>query len=111
MSQEEKTKKIRELNDQFRTTFYGGRVVMTQGVNTLEPIKLKALLLAVQQDTSFEKANDPYEEHDFSKILFDGEDYLWKIDYYDLKLEYGSEDPSDSSKTTRVLTIMKANEY
>lgn len=30
----------------------------------------------------------------------------FKIDYYDLSLEWGSEDPADAAVTTRVMTIM-----
>jgi len=34
--------------------------------------------------------------------------HLFKIDYYDASMEFGSEDLADLSKKTRVLTIMLA---
>ena len=40
-----------------------------------------------------------------------GERYFFKIDYYDLTLEFRSDDPADPTKTTRVLTLMRADEY
>jgi Protein of unknown function (DUF3768) len=103
--------RIRVLNDNFRTTFLGGRVVLTSGVSEL-PIDTKAkLLLLVKTFDAFTKDNDPYREHDFGYVELGGETFYWKIDYYDRDCQYGSEDPSDPEKTTRVLTIMFAGEY
>jgi hypothetical protein len=36
---------------------------------------------------------------------------VWKIEYYDRELKSGSPDPADESVTTRVLTVMLAEEY
>jgi len=106
-----KSDRIRVLNDNFRSTFVGGRLQTTAGVAAL-PIDTKArLLLAVQSFSNFTKDNDPHGEHDFGAIELEGETYFWKIDYYDLDCRYGSEDPSDPEQTTRVLTIMRPDEY
>jgi Protein of unknown function (DUF3768) len=103
--------RVRVLNDNFRSTFIGGRVLMTQGVDAL-PIDTKArLLLAVQRFDEFSPDNDPHREHDFGSFEVEGETYFWKIDYYALDMDGGSEDPADPEKTTRVLTIMRADEY
>lgn len=104
-------KKIRELNDAFRTTFVGGRIVMTAGVNALDIIKQIALSHAIRTFDKFDLSNDPHHEHDFGSILFDGEKIYWKIDYYDKNMEFGSPDPSDPAVTTRVMTVMLASEY
>ena len=50
-------------------------------------------------------------EHDFGNFEVEGENYFFKIDYYSPDLEGGSEDPADPKKTTRVLTVMRADEY
>lgn len=107
----DKTNGIRVLNDNFRSTFVGGRVLTTAGVAELA-VDLKArLLLAVQSFSKFSNENDPHGEHDFGIIELEDASYFFKIDYYDLDCRYGSEDPSDPEKTTRVLTIMRADEY
>ena len=106
-----RTARIAALNDAFRTTFRGGRVVMTQGVNALPEMDKVRLFQAVRAFNSFEPENDPYAEHDFGLIEHDGARFFFKLDYYDAACCYGSEDPADPSQTTRVLTIMKAEEY
>jgi hypothetical protein len=105
------TEAIRTLNDALRTTFEGGRVLVTQGVRTL-PLELNAAALqAVQAFDAFTPENDPYGEHDFGSFELQGARIMWKIDYYDPSLTGGSEDPADPEVTTRVLTIMLAEEY
>lgn len=107
----ENSHRIRVLNDNFRSTFVGGRVVMSAGVAGL-PLDVKAqAVIQVQRFAEFNANNDPYGEHDFGSFEVAGEKFFWKIDYYDLDRRYGSEDPSDPEKTTRVLTIMLAEEY
>lgn len=108
----ERSRKIAELNDAFRTTFVGGRVMMTRGIQHLPEAVRGQIMRQVTTFNAFTEDNDPYGEHDFGSVEVDGAGKIfWKIDYYDLNLEFGSEDPSDPSVTTRVLTIMLANEY
>ena len=103
--------RIKQLNDALRMTLRGGRVLMTGGVNTL-PDDLKALALQrTRTFADFSKDNDPYGEHDFGSFELAGKTFFWKIDYYDEHCEFGSQDPSDPSKTTRVLTLMLASDY
>jgi hypothetical protein len=106
-----KTARIRDLNDAFRHTFAGGKVMMTAGVNELpDMVKAAALQKAATFD-KFNEDNDPHGEHDFGAFELCGRKFFWKIDYFDRSMEYGSEDPSDPEKTTRVMTVMLASEY
>jgi len=102
---------IQQLNDLLRTTMLPplGRTVLTPGLKE-HPLR-EEVITAVRGFTDFTEDNDPYGEHDFGVIEIDHEKFFWKIDYYDKELKYGSEDPSDPSVTTRVLTIMLAEEY
>ena len=59
----------------------------------------------------FTADNDPHEEHDFGNFELAGHKFFFKIDYFDANMEFGSENPADLTKTTRVLTIMLAEEY
>ena len=102
---------IRRLNDTFRSTFAGGRVMMTAGVDALPGLTKAKLLAAVRSFSVFTPDNDPYGEHDFGSLTVDDVGVFFKIDYYDPTLTAGSEDPADPTKTTRVLTIMLKEEY
>lgn len=102
---------IAELNDNFRKTFKGGKVLVTAGINNLSIDDRIAIIQKVQNFTDFTKGDDPYGEHDFGAFDYKGNRIFFKIDYYDKNCEYGSEDPSNPDVTTRVLTIMFAEEY
>jgi uncharacterized protein DUF3768 len=105
------TDRIRVLNDNFRSTFIGGRLLMTQGVDALPRDTKARLFAAVRSFSNFTKDNDPHGEHDFGSFELEGVTYFFKLDYYAPDMEGGSEDPADPAKTTRVLTIMRADEY
>lgn len=103
--------RVADLNDEFRETLIGGRVVYTGGVHALGEEKIAAVLEAVRTFDAFAEENDPYNEHDFGAFDVEGQRFFWKIDYYDMKFEYRSPDPADPTKTFRVLTVMLADEY
>ena len=100
---------IAALNDRARQTLKECRVVITQGVQALGNVD--TVLRQVQVFEAFTTDNDPYGEHDFGAIRYQGQTIFWKIDYYDLDLHMHSPDPSDETVTARVLTIMLAEEY
>ena len=112
MTKPSRDKRIADLNDKFRKNLpAGGRVYMTAGVNgNGSEFVAKALAKVIAFD-DFNADNDPHREHDFGSFELEGEKLFWKIDYYDLKAEFGSEDPADPKKTLRVLTVMLAEEY
>jgi hypothetical protein len=110
-STQSKADRIRDLNDAFRRTFVGGAVMITQGVEAMPLDQRRSLLQKIRAFDAFSDDNDPHREHDFGAIDESGVRCFWKIDYYDRKTEFGSPDPADPAVTTRVLTIMLAEEY
>ncbi|MCR4282411.1 MAG: DUF3768 domain-containing protein [Bauldia sp.] len=103
--------RIRDLNDAFRKTFAGGKVVMTASVAALPEMVRANALLEVARFDRFTRDNDPHGEHDFGSFELCGRTFFFKLNYYDPTMEFGSEDPSDPTKTTRVLTVMLAEDY
>ena len=107
----DKVARVRELNDRLRTTCVGGAIVCTQGVAALPEETRRRVMAAVRSFEAFDADNDPHGEHDFGSIEIDGEKLFFKIDYYDKAVEMHSPDAADPQVTTRILTIMRADEY
>ena len=107
----EKIARIRELNDELRCRAAGGRVVVTAGIEALGTAGICQVLASVAAFDNFTEDNDPWGEHDCAVLTVNGQRVLFKIDYYDLELQYHSADASDPAVTQRVMTIMLAEEY
>ena len=106
-----KTAAIRQLNDQFRKTLVGGRIVLTCGVREKGEEAVKQILALLCSYDDFTEDNDPYAEHDFGQIKHAGTKCFFKIDYYDMRMLMHSPDAADPKVTCRVLTLMLASEY
>jgi hypothetical protein len=93
--------KIIELNDQFRTTFTGGRVQMTPGVYELDAQVRGRALQVLSRYTKFTDDS----EHDWGVFIFAGYSFVWHIEYRDKDGTGLSPDPADPERTVRVLTL------
>ena len=98
-----KKQEIARKNDQLRKTILGGKVMLTCGVQN-HP-KRDEIIRAVQGFSDFNEDNDPWNEHDCAVFKVEGEDFMFKIDYYDADYKYFQEDGH------RVLTVMRSEDY
>ena len=105
------TDKIKLLNNNFRRSFIGGKVLTTIGIRSKPVEDVSRILAKVRSFNKFNKANNVYGENDYGSFAFKGDVIIWKIDYYDKNYEFLSDNPADPTITNRVLTIMTAEEY
>ncbi len=105
------TQSIAHLNDQARTTLTNCKLIITRGIDSLGAEAVDCILDLVKRFDDFSERNDPFSEHDFGAIEYEGNTVFWKINYFDLDLINQSPDPSDPHVTRRVLTIMLGEEY
>src|SRR6266852_6165094 len=105
------TARTRELNDAFRKTFASGKMVMSASVAALPEMVRASALIKVAEFTDFTLEIDPHGEHNFLSFEHCNRTFFWKCDYYNTAMDAGSEDPADPDKTTRVGTLMLAEEY
>ena len=124
----EQTARIARLNDLARRAMgVACTAVATVGFRSLSASDQSSVRELIETFDTFDEDNDPYGERDFGCVyqLGDGhwtterprlrdderERVLWKFDYYDRDLRFGSEDAANPAVTRRVLTIMLADEY
>src|SRR5580704_11539765 len=93
--------KIVALNDQFRTTFKGGRVQMTRSVYDLDDRLRGRALTVLARYNKFDSAS----EHDCGVFIFAGFAFEWRIEYRGKDGLGLSPDPCDPQETFRVLTL------
>jgi Protein of unknown function (DUF3768) len=103
--------RVRALNDELRKTGAGGKTYISRGLIEKGADFIAKATAAVRAFDAFTNDNDPWQEHDCATLDVDGETVMFKIEYYDVNMEYGSPDPADPTVTRRVLTIMLAEEY
>lgn len=106
VKEEDKKELKAAINNHFRSETTKD-LVLTSGVSNLNNID--GLIEAVRSFDAFNEDNDPYGEHDFGSLEWEGEKVFWKIDYYAQDLS-GWCDPL-SVACRRVLTVMLAEEY
>ena len=105
------TARVRALNDAFRQSGVGGQMLMTAGVAALPRDEQLGVVAAVMAFEAFGPGDDPYGEHDFGSLRIGPNHVMWKIDTYERSGRAHSPDPSDPAVTSRVLTVMLAEEY
>lgn len=106
-----RAEKIAQLNDALRKSGRGGLITVTIGVRNLATFCPFELRDALAKYDTFDDDNDPHRERDFGTLSIFNSGMFWKIDYYDIALEFGSADPANPAVTTRVLTVMLKQEY
>ena len=88
----EKTDRIRALNDLFRQTSQGGQILMTHGVSNFNPETIGRIAEAVKNYNDFSEDNDPYGEHDFGSFEIDEHKLFWKIERHPRNSPYANND-------------------
>jgi hypothetical protein len=84
---ESSTSRIRELNDAFRKTFAGGKMVMSANVAALPEMVRASALIKVAEFTDFTPEHDPHGEHDFLSFEHCNRTFFWKCDYYNKEMD------------------------
>lgn len=117
----DRTKLIAYLNDQFREgqslfirlgapKIDTGKYVESDGIRELKSMQQLGIFAKTRDFGRYKDNVFLNKEHDKGQFYFDeiDRDIIWSIDYYDNEYRYPSQDPTDLSKTKRVITVMFA---
>ena len=114
----EETAAIAGQNDQLRLGLLAGipngmkaRVLVTPGISAKGPVFVSLCLRSISMFKDFSEDNDPWGDRGFAALTVEDTRIYFKIDLYDEACEYGSDDPANPDRTTRVLTILLPSEY
>lgn len=106
---------LRTQNDAFRAKWPSdpleGKWLHTHAVHERGLAFTDRAYKAVRYEAEFDEDIDPHQEHSMGRIVINGETLWFKIDYYDPSYECGSEDPTATNQTRRVLTILFPEDY
>jgi hypothetical protein len=102
---------IRTLNDKFRKNLSLGIAVITPGIAALGAQAVERIVRTIATFDDFSRECDPYGERDFGAFDAEGHRVFFKIDYFDRTMTMHSPDPADPKVTTRIITVMLAQEY
>lgn len=108
---DERTIRLRALNDLFRQTLGGGYAFLPEVLAVQGEDYVDHLLELVGALDSFDDAADPAGVHDFGLFEDEDEPFAWAIDCYAPDLKGESSDPADPRVTIRVLTIIRAERF
>ena len=64
---------IKTLNDKFRKTLLGGKVMLTRGIFSKGQKAINEILDSVKMFNDFNHGNDPYNEHDYGSFEYNGQ--------------------------------------
>jgi hypothetical protein len=108
---DQRTQRVRELNDRFRKHLLTVTFVMSPGVSDLGEEAGTRIVAAIAAFDDFSRTDDPDGQHNLGAFEADGQTIIFKIDCFDTDLKYQSPDPTDPVVTVRVMTVMLAHEY
>jgi hypothetical protein len=108
---DQRTHRIRELNNQFRKSIARGMYVMSPGISDLGEEAVDRIVKTVAALEVVYPTDHPHEEHALGTFEAEGRTMVFKIFYFDTDLEHQSPDPADPAATVRVMEVMLDHEY